>query len=75
MTLENWRKKNGLTLAEVARKINGCAYSTLHRYATGRRLPPQHVIDEIEALTEGKVKGIDFWRVYDARRRTEAAAA
>lgn len=54
MTLREWRKTNGLTLAQAAARL-GFNVQTLSRYERGERWPTRSAMYEIIAGTGGAV--------------------
>ena len=60
MKLSIWRKAQGLTLAEVAKRI-GVTEVTLSRYERGERIPAREIMPKIAAVTGGAVQPNDFY--------------
>ncbi|MBC9176792.1 helix-turn-helix domain-containing protein [Pseudoroseomonas ludipueritiae] len=59
MTLLDYRKANGLTLAALAKKL-GSPVSTVHSWECLRRRPDWKAVARIEAATSGQVTASDF---------------
>ena len=59
MDLRTWRKRNGLTGAQLA-ELCGVAYSTLAGYENGSRRPRPKIAQRIEAATNGEVSAAEL---------------
>jgi transcriptional regulator with XRE-family HTH domain len=74
MTLKEWMSDNGLTDAEMARKL-GVSQASVSRYRASRRVPEPIVMKRIEEVTNRAVTASDFIEgaVAKAERRINAA--
>ena len=62
MKLSIWRKAQGLTLAEVAERVD-VTEVTLSRYERGERIPAREIMPKIVEATGGAVQPNDFYSV------------
>jgi len=60
MTLEEWRKQQGLTQAELADRLGLESRQSVYRYEKGQ-LPRRTMLNKIKELTDGKVTANDFF--------------
>ena len=60
MRLSDYLKAEGMTLAQFGSQI-GISASTVHRYATGLRVPKPEVMSRVFAATDGRVTPNDFF--------------
>ena len=63
MRLQNYRLENDLTLQKLADLLGVEGKNprqTVNRYCLGIRRPIPVILERIEEITEGMVKGIDF---------------
>ncbi|MBN9044654.1 MAG: helix-turn-helix domain-containing protein [Rhizobiales bacterium] len=81
MNLAEWRKREGLSCDEVARRLNITAArggSSVWNWETGRARADADIIERIEQLTGGEVSPLDMHRTRLAwlrHSRGEGAAA
>ena len=61
MTLEQWRKDQGLDRAQLARKL-GVSMGAIETWEYGTRIPARRMMVEIIALTGGDVLPNDFYK-------------
>jgi transcriptional regulator with XRE-family HTH domain len=75
MTLHEWMTANGLTDAEMARKLGVSQASTVSRYRRFERVPEPMFMKRIEEITKRQVTASDFIEgdVAKAERRINAA--
>ena len=59
MNLHDWRKREGLTLEQVAEKI-GCSGATVSRLERHLQTPSLALANKLRLLTEGQVTPNDF---------------
>ncbi|ELT50247.1 helix-turn-helix domain-containing protein [Brucella intermedia] len=65
MKLADWRKREGLSCDEVARRLEIVAArggSSVWNWETGRARADADIIDKIEILTDGEVSPLDMHR-------------
>ena len=65
MKLDAYLRSKGQTFREFAGHV-GYDVAQVHRWATGKRLPPLPAVVRIEAATDGQVTAADFMRSADA---------
>lgn len=65
MKLADWRKREGLSCDEIARRLEIAAArggSSVWNWETGRARADADIIDRIEILTNGEVSPLDMHR-------------
>ncbi len=77
MTLSEFRKQHGWSLAEMARRIGLGPHGakTVQRYEAGLRLPEPDVMARIISATDGQVTGQTFYDRVIARRAATVPAS
>lgn len=60
MKLQEYRKKKGLTLKQMANLIGVKSAASVFNYENGQ-VPRKKIIDAIKNVTNGRVKGKDFY--------------
>lgn len=60
MTLREYLKESGMTLAQFAVKV-GAHPITVHDWAAGKAIPRRERMTAIEAATDGKVGAASFY--------------
>ncbi len=72
MKLSEYLKKERVTLEEFGARL-GVSASTVHRYATGARVPKQGLMSLIFHVTAGQVTPNDFFNLSRAPESDDAA--
>jgi hypothetical protein len=65
MTLIEYIRANGLTYKGFALLVGASGARTIHRYATGRRIPSPTLMRSIVEKTQGAVTANDFYHPAD----------
>jgi transcriptional regulator with XRE-family HTH domain len=68
----DWRKKAGLSLREVARRLGCSSASSVLRWETGEREAPNSVVLAYEHESGGAVSGADLNRVRSHYKRSHS---
>ena len=61
MTLDEFRRERGWSIAELARELHLHDARSVQRYIARLRIPRPEVMARIVSLTEGKVGPADFY--------------
>jgi len=61
MTLDEFRRERGWSIAELARELALHDARSAQRYLAGQRIPRPEVMRRIVSLTQGKVGPADFY--------------
>lgn len=72
MKLRDWLDANGVTVPELATRINRTP-EAVRRYANGERIPDREAMPLIAAETGGAVTANDFFGIEASDERDEAA--
>lgn len=60
MRLRQYLDEHSISIAEFAGQI-GVSVQSVYRYVDGDRLPERRIMEQIKAVTEGKVTPNDFY--------------
>ena len=71
MTLRKWLSDNGMSQAELARRV-GVSQSAIARYAAGIRFPRPAIMDAIARETGGEVRPGDLVAAWVRAQRMAA---